>query len=120
MSDFPFKRNDFWAARIERSEQGSRDRHQPPDKATSVCTIPCSFVTPLVGRGWKVLHYLANRSPLTIATHLSSGDLSVSAAREADPQFLKHATQLREGLLRRPSHRQAASPGLCRSSNFNE
>lgn len=80
MSDFPVKRNDFWAAHIERSEQRSRDRHQPPDKATSVCPIPCSFITPLGGGGWKVLHYLANRSP----PH-DSDPLIFGRARQEEP-----------------------------------
>ena len=43
-----------------------------------------------VGAGHeRVLYYMANRSAITIATDLYSGDFSDSPAKEADPAFLK-------------------------------
>jgi SAM-dependent methyltransferase len=43
-----------------------------------------------VGTGHeRVLYYMANRSALTVATDLYSGDFSDSPAQEADPAFLK-------------------------------
>jgi SAM-dependent methyltransferase len=47
-----------------------------------------------VGAGHeRVLYYMANRSAVTVATDLYSGDFSDSPAKEADPAFLKDPTQ---------------------------
>ena len=47
-----------------------------------------------VGTGHeRVLYYMANRSAVTVATDLYSGDFSDSPAKEADPAFLKDPAQ---------------------------
>ena len=63
-----------------------------------------------VGAGHeRVLYYLANRSAVTVATDLYSGDFSASPAQEADPAFLKDPSEFapfvydKQGLLALPA-----------------